>query len=90
MKVLVVGAAGVVFPAIPEATEAAEQARADNGIDVSAFTVHVEEGTTFTAPIADYAADRNAIMTPAMEAIFTGSDTAETLSDANEQVNDLF
>jgi hypothetical protein len=29
-------------------------------------------------------------MGPAMEAIFTGSDTAETLSEANEEVNDLF
>ena len=86
----IVGAAGVVFPAIPEATAAAQQARSDSGVDVSPFTVHVEEGTTFTAPIADYAADRNAIMGPAMEAIFTGSDTAETLSEANEEVNDLF
>ena len=85
-----VGDAAVVFPAIPEAAEAAQQARADAGVDVSAFTVHVEDGTTFTFPIADYAADRDAIMGPAMEAIFTGSDTASTLEDANSEVNDLF
>jgi multiple sugar transport system substrate-binding protein len=80
----------VVFPAIPAAAETVKTVRAGQGVDVSAFTVHVEEGTTFTFPIADYAADRDAIMNPAMEAVFTGSDTASTLADANEQVNALF
>ena len=80
----------VVFPAIPEAAEKVEQVRADEGVDVSAFTTHVENGTTFTFPIADYAADRDAIMGPAMEAVFTGSDTAATLTDANAQINALF
>ena len=81
---------GVVFPAIPEAAATVEDVRAEQGVDVSAFTVHVEDGTTFLSPIADYAADRNAIMVPAMEAVFTGSDTAETLGEANSEVNDLF
>ena len=81
---------GVVFPAIPEAAATVEAVRAEQGVDVSAFTVHVEEGTTYLSPIADYAADRNAIMMPAMEAVFTGSDTAETLGEANSEVNDLF
>ena len=67
-----------------------KQVRAGQGVDVSAFTVHVEDGTTFTFPIADYSADRDAIMGPAMEAVFTGSDTAVTLADANKQINDLF
>jgi multiple sugar transport system substrate-binding protein len=80
----------VVFPAIPAAAETVKTVRAGQGVDVSAFTVHVEEGTTFTFPIADYSADRDAIMGPAMEAIFTGADTAETLADANEQINALF
>jgi multiple sugar transport system substrate-binding protein len=80
----------VVFPAIPAAAETVQQVRLDDGVDVSAFTVHVEEGTTFTFPIADYAADRDAIMGPAMEAIFTGSDTASTLADANSEINGLF
>lgn len=80
----------VVFPAIPTAADTVKQLRADQGVDVSAFTVHVEESTTFTFPIADYAADRDAVMIPAMEAIFTGSDTAAILADANEEVNDLF
>lgn len=80
----------VVFPAIPEAADRVKAVRAEQGVDVSAFTVHVEEGTTFTFPIADFAADRDAIMNPAMEAVFTGSDTASTIADANAAVNALF
>lgn len=80
----------VVFPAIPAAADTVKELRAADGVDVSAFTVHVEEGTTFTFPISDYAADRSAIMDPAMEAIFTGADAASTLADANEDVNKLF
>ncbi len=80
----------VVFPAIPEAADRVKAVRAEQGVDVSAFTVHVEEGTTFTFPIADFAADRDAIMNPAMEAVFTGSDTGSTIADANAEVNALF
>ncbi len=80
----------VVFPAIPEAADRVKEVRAEQGVDVSAFTTHVENGTTFTFPIADYAADRDAIMGPAMQAVFSGSDAASTLSDANTQINELF
>jgi len=85
-----VAEAAVVFPAIPGAAETVQQVRADQGVDVSAFTVHVEDGTTFTFPIADHVADRDAIMSPAMEAIFSGADTASTLAEANAEVNGLF
>lgn len=85
-----VAESAVVFPAIPAAAETVKTVRSEQGVDVSAFTVHVEDGTTFTFPISDYAADRDAIMGPAMEAIFTGSDTASTLADANAEVNALF
>lgn len=81
----------VVFPAIPAAAEVVKETRAGQGVDVSAFTVHVEDGTTFTFPIADHAADIGSIMGPAMEDIFSNlSDPATVLADANSQVNALF
>ncbi len=86
----VVGDAGVVFPAIPAATEAAIAAFSANGVDVSAFTIQVDEGTTFLYPITDHKSDVNAIMTPAMEAIMSGKTTADSLDAYNEQVNGLF
>lgn len=81
----------VVFPAIPEAAEKVKAARAEQGVDVSAFTTHVENGTTFTFPIADNAAEIGEIMAPAMEDIFAnGADPASVLGAANEQINGLF
>jgi hypothetical protein len=38
-------------------------------VDVTPFTVHVEEGTTFLFPITDNAADIVSITTPAMDAV---------------------
>jgi len=46
---------GVVFPAIPSATDKAEAAFKAKNVDVTAFTVHIDEKTTFLFPITDYA-----------------------------------
>ncbi len=86
----IVGEAAVVFPAIPSAIDTAVAAFEAKGVDVSPFTVHVEEGTTFLFPITDNAADVNAIMQPAMDAVLAGSADVSSLTDANEQVNALF
>ena len=86
----IVGEAGVVFPAIPSATEKAQAAFADRGIDVEPFLVHVNEGTTFLFPITDYASQINGIMQPAVDAVFTGQADVDSLDAANEQVNALF
>lgn len=85
-----VGEAGIVFPAIPSSAELAKASFAERGIDVSAFMIHVEEGSTFLFPITDYAADINAIMQPAMDAALGGTADVSSLTDANEQVNALF
>ena len=55
-----VGKDGIVFPATPTGTAAAIAAHRENGLDVSAFTQHVEDGTTFPFPVTDHAADINA------------------------------
>lgn len=87
----IVGKSGVVFPAIPSGTDLAGQAFAAKGIDVnSSFLVHVKDGTTFLFPITDHASQINNIMTPAVDAVFTGKAQASSLTDANTQVNQLF
>ena len=86
-----VGQTAVVFPAIPEVTDIAMKARADKGVDVSAFTVHVDQKTTFTFPITDNASDVVAIMKPTMESILSfKAEPQPALSEANRKVNDLF
>ena len=86
----VVADAAVVFPAIPSATDAAVAAFEAKGVDVSAFTVHVDEETTFLFPITDHKSDVNAIITPAMEAVMSGKAKADSLTAFNEEVNALF
>ncbi|TDC76840.1 ABC transporter substrate-binding protein [Streptomyces hainanensis] len=79
----------VVFPAITEAWERTRDAYAADGVDVEPFTRQVSEGTTFLFPITDHAADIDAIMTPALEAVLSGA-PLDRLVAANEEVNDLF
>ena len=86
----VVAANAVVFPAIPASTDIAIEAFAAKGIDVSAFTNQVDDGTTTLYPITDHRADVNALITPAMEAVMSGQATADSLSDANDSINELF
>lgn len=86
----VVGAKGVVFPAIPSAVDKAKAAFASKGIDVTPFTQQVENKTTFLYPITDNAAKINTIMNPAVDAVFEGKAKPDSLTKANDQVNALF
>jgi multiple sugar transport system substrate-binding protein len=86
----IVGERGVVFPAIPEATERANEAYATRGIDVSAFIELAKPESTFLFPITDYASEIDGIMKAAVQDIFVGgADPAIVLEAANEQVNAL-
>ncbi|WP_326598490.1 ABC transporter substrate-binding protein [Streptomyces sp. NBC_01803] len=80
----------VVFPAITEAWQIAEERFAEEGIDVSAFTEQVVDGTTFMLPITDHGADVSALLTPAMEAVLSGQAPVESLIGVNEEINALF
>ncbi|HEY5836767.1 ABC transporter substrate-binding protein [Streptomyces sp.] len=86
----VVAAHTVVFPAINTAWRATQKNYAAKGIDVSAFTDHVRDKTTFLYPISGHAADIDAVMEPAMESVLTGQSPVSSLTRANQQVNDLF
>ncbi|WP_129667300.1 ABC transporter substrate-binding protein [Phytoactinopolyspora endophytica] len=80
----------VVFPAIQESTELAQTAFEESGVDVSSFTVHVEEGTTYLAPITDNWAEVTAIMGSTMDSIMSFSSDTDALTGANAEVNALF
>jgi multiple sugar transport system substrate-binding protein len=78
------------FPAIPQATDKAEAAFKAKGVDLSAFLINVKEKTTFLFPITDHASQITGIMTPAMDDVLTGKSPPESLTEANNQVNQLF
>ena len=86
---VIVGQAGVVFPAIPAGTDAAAAAFADQGVDVAPFTDLVEAGDTFFFPVTQAQASVSALMTPIMDEIYIGSRDPATLTEVNEQVNAL-
>lgn len=86
----VIAESAVVFPAIKTSTEKAEQAFADKGWDVDAFTRQVDDGTTALLPIADHWSETNDTVTAAIEAFLKGSRGPEQLTEANDAVNALF
>lgn len=86
----IVGKKGVVFPAIKSSDTLAVNAFKAKGIDVTPFTKQVADGTTFLFPITENAAKIDGIMKPAMDAVLSGKSPVGSLTDANNQVNDLF
>jgi multiple sugar transport system substrate-binding protein len=86
----IVGEKGVVFPAIPQATDKAQATFKSKGIDVTPFTIQVKEKTTFLFPITDHASEIEGIMHPAMDDVLSGKTPVTSLTDANNQVNQLF
>jgi multiple sugar transport system substrate-binding protein len=88
----IVGGYGVVFPAIPEATELAKKAIAKKGIDVSAYVSEAADpNATFLFPITDHASEVLRITRAASDAILlNGEDAAKILKAANNEVNTLF
>lgn len=86
----VVADKAVVFPAIKSSSEKAAAAFKAKGVDVSAFTTHVKDGTTFLFPISENAAKVEGLMGPAMDAVVSGKKDASSLTETNEKVNSLF
>ncbi|MEW1725165.1 sugar ABC transporter substrate-binding protein [Streptomyces sp. NPDC093109] len=82
-----VGSFGIVFPATKSGTDAAIAAYKKDGIDMTAFTKPVADGTTFPFPITDYAADVAALMNPAMQDVYANGKPVDSLSVTNRQIN---
>ncbi|ADI15092.1 ABC transporter substrate-binding protein [Truepera radiovictrix] len=87
-----VGAAGVVFPAIQSGVDAAIETWEARGVDVTPFTdLAAEEGATFLFPITDNYARVTSILTNALQSIFIqNADVEQTLTQANAEINALF
>lgn len=87
----IVGKSGVVFPARPEAVEAAIAKHEADGLDVSAFTDVATPETTFPYPMTDYGNEIDTIVKGALEQLMLNQgDPAEVLKSANDEVNNLF
>lgn len=80
----------VVFPAIPSSTDKAQAAFKAKGYDVDPFLVQVKDKTTFLFPITDHASEIANILKPAMDNVLSGKADVSSLTEANNQVNQLF
>lgn len=88
----IVGAAGVVFPALQSGVDAAIETYSTRGTDVTPFTDLAEtEGATFLFPITDFGAQITSILTNALQNVFINNSEVEpTLTQANAEINALF
>jgi multiple sugar transport system substrate-binding protein len=87
----VIGQSGVVFPARPESTQlAVDYNKKERNLDVSPFTDQVRDKTTFLFPVTSNAADIKALMQPRMDAVYIGSSPVSSLTQLNNQLNNLF
>ncbi|MFN8472315.1 MAG: sugar ABC transporter substrate-binding protein [Anaerolineae bacterium] len=88
----IVGASGVVFPAIKSGVDKSLAAHKAKGVDVSSFTIEgTDPNVTFLFPITDHGAQVTDILNPVMDNIMLGqADPAQALKQANDQVNALF
>lgn len=86
----VVGAAAVVFPAIPSGTEAAIKAFGDKGIDVTAFTDHMKNGTFVPTPVTEYGTTIDSRTDPVMQAFFLHQAETKDLAALQDSIGQIF
>ena len=87
----IIGESGVVFPARPAGTDRAiAYNRDERKLDVSAFTGHITDRTTFLFPVTMNAADITALMRPRLDSVYLGSSPVSSMTTLNDQLNDLF
>ncbi len=85
----IVAKAGVVFPAVTASMPASKEAFAKAGWDVTPFLEPVEAGDVFPYPANPNSADVSAVMTPAMESVLGFESGPISLSQANDDVNQI-
>lgn len=86
---VIVGESAIVLPARPAGTEAAIDAFAQQGVDVTPFTDLVDNGYTLFPPVTDNFASISALVNPIMDEIYIGDRDVSTLTEVNEQINEL-
>jgi multiple sugar transport system substrate-binding protein len=86
----IVGEHAVVFPAIPESLEIAEEVRAEAGLDVSAYTTYLAEEATFLHPVTTNFDQVTQAVGAVVDEILLGQrPAAEALADAQQQVDSV-
>jgi ABC-type glycerol-3-phosphate transport system substrate-binding protein len=83
------GADGTFFPSIKASMDASVEAQAAKGVDLSAFTVHVTDGTLYEAPLYAGGTEVQSSISPISEAFWIGerdSDVFKEMDDISAQI----
>lgn len=70
------GADGTFLPSIPAAMEASEASLLEQGVDLSAFTIHLTDGTLWEAPLYSGGTELESTIAPLSDSFWSGD--AET------------
>lgn len=86
-----IGGTGVVFPAIPAATDISVGVHQKQGVDVQPWLSVATPDQTFLYPVTDHGSEVLSIINPAIDQIFLGNDDiAPILKDANDKIKALY
>ena len=86
----VVARSAVVMPALASAVETSRSALSETGLDITAYTDQIENGTTFPFPAVLNSAEIQSTMTSAMDNVLAFNAEPSSLTRANEEINALF
>lgn len=86
----IIGKKMVVLPASDAGTEAAKDAYAGRGLDISPFTDLIDQEYTGLYPLVEHSAEVQTIMQPAFDKLWMGQITAKDFTEYNDRVNALF
>ncbi|NAZ86370.1 ABC transporter substrate-binding protein [Kineococcus indalonis] len=86
----VVARSGVVMPALASTVETSQAALSETGLDITAYTDQIREGTTFPFPAVLNSAEIQSTMTSAMDNVLAFNAEPSSLTQVNAEIDALF
>lgn len=83
------GADGWFMPSIPESMAASEAALAEQGIDLSPFTVHLEDGTLWETPLYTGGTEVESTIAPLGDSFWSGTADSSVFATMDERSREI-
>lgn len=83
------GADGTFLPSIKASMDATEKTLAENGSDLSAFTIHLKDGTLYEAPLYNGGNEMQSTISPMSEAFWNGERDDDVFAEMDQASVDI-
>lgn len=83
------GADGTFLPSIPAAMEASEATLAEQGVDLSAFTVQLKDETLWEAPLYSGGTEIESVVNPMSESFWSGASDSSIFAEMDAQSQEI-